>query len=67
MAFRVSYGSCRSSQDEHHELTLTPELISKIVRYVQDYGRGGFQGRLDTVLEELTELGNVLQPLTVAS
>lgn len=53
--------------DEHHELTLTPELISKIVRYVQDYGRGGFQGRLDTVLEELTELGNVLQPLTVAS
>lgn len=27
-----------------NELTLTPELVAKIVRYVQDYGQGGFQG-----------------------
>ena len=49
------------------ELTLTPELIAKMVRYVQDYGQGGFQGRLDTVLEELKKLGEVLRPLTDAS
>ena len=33
-----------------NELTLTPELIGRIVRYVQDYGGGGVQGRLDTIL-----------------
>jgi hypothetical protein len=49
------------------ELTLTPELIGKMVRYVQDYGQGGFQGRLDTVLEQLKKLGDVLKPLTDAS
>jgi hypothetical protein len=49
------------------ELTLTPELIAKMVRYVQEYGQGGFQGRLDTVLEELKKLGEVLGPLNEAS
>jgi len=45
------------------DLTLTPELIATMVRYVQDYGQGGFQGRLDTVLEELKKLSEVLRPL----
>lgn len=45
-----------------NELTLTPELISRIVRYVQDYGGGGFQNRLDTILDELRALGNCLAP-----
>ena len=49
------------------DLTLTPEVIAKMVRYVQDYGQGGFQGRLDAVLEELKRLGDVLKPLTDAS
>lgn len=44
-------------------LTLTPALITKIVRYVREYGQGGFQGRLDTVLEELQSLAQALQPL----
>lgn len=44
-------------------LTLTPDLIARIVRYVQDYGQGGFQGRLDTVLAELGGLARSLQPL----
>ena len=49
------------------DLTLTPDLIAKMVRYVQDYGQGGFQGRLDAVLEELKKLSQVLRPLSDAS
>jgi hypothetical protein len=50
-----------------NELTLTPELTDRIVRYVQDYGGGGFQGRLDTILEELKTLGAALRPLDQAN
>jgi hypothetical protein len=49
-----------------NELTLTPELIGRIVRYVQDYGGGGFQARLDTILDELRALGSALRPLDAA-
>src|SRR5206468_3882402 len=35
-------------------------------RYVQDYGGGGFQGRLDTILDELRALGSALRPLDAA-
>lgn len=45
------------------QLVLTPDLIERIVRYVQGYGQGGFQGRLDTVLAELQALARALQPL----
>lgn len=45
------------------ELTLSPDLIAKMLRYVQDYGQGGFQGRLDTVLDGLRSLSRVLKPL----
>ena len=48
---------------EGNELTLSPDLIAKIVRYVRDYGGGGFQGRLDTVLSELKKLRSLLSPL----
>jgi hypothetical protein len=44
-------------------LVLTPDLVAKIARYVQSYGRGGFQGRLDTVLTELTALAKALEPM----
>ena len=49
-----------------NELTLTPELIDKLVRYVQDYGGGAFQGRLDTILDELRTLGSASRPLGAA-
>jgi hypothetical protein len=42
---------------------LTPELVEKIARYVQSYGQGGFQGRLDAVLTELTALARALEPM----
>ncbi len=46
-----------------NELVLTAELIEKIARYVDRYGQGGFQGRLDTVLVELQRLAQVLKPM----
>lgn len=44
-------------------LVLTPDLTEQIARYVHDYGQGGFQGRLETVLEELRKLARALLPL----
>lgn len=44
-------------------LALSPELVERIARYVQSYGQGGFQGRLDAVLTELTSLARALEPL----
>ncbi|OFW05442.1 MAG: hypothetical protein A3I61_14605 [Acidobacteria bacterium RIFCSPLOWO2_02_FULL_68_18] len=46
------------------DLSLTPDQVAKVVRYVEKYGQGGFQGRLDTVLAELRRLASVLRPLT---
>ena len=46
-----------------NELVLTPALAARIARYVKRYGNGGFQGRLDAVLEVLTELANALRPM----
>ena len=46
-----------------NELTLTPDLVEKIARYVDRYGQGGFQGRLDTVLAALKQLALVLRPM----
>ena len=48
---------------DDHVLVLTPDLVSRIARYVHDYGRGGFQGRLDGVLIALTELAKALEPM----
>jgi len=44
-------------------LILTPDLLERIARYVKSYGRGGFQGRLDAVLTQLTRLARVLEPM----
>ena len=46
-----------------NDLVLTPDLIEKIARYVDRYGHGGFQGRLDTVLAELKQLALALRPM----
>ncbi|MQA92941.1 MAG: hypothetical protein GEU90_22455 [Gemmatimonas sp.] len=44
-------------------LILTGEDIERLARHVHDYGQGGFQGRLDAVLRELSGLARVLAPL----
>jgi hypothetical protein len=46
-----------------NELVLTPAEAARIARYVQRYGAGGFQGRLDAVLVVLTELAKALRPM----
>lgn len=46
-----------------NELILTPAMAAKIARYVQRYGSGGFQGRLDDVLDVLTDLAKALRPM----
>jgi hypothetical protein len=46
-----------------NQLPLSRETIEQIARYVRDYGQGGFQGRLDTVLQELASLAQILTPL----
>lgn len=46
-----------------NELVLTPEMAAKIARYVQRYGTGGFQGRLDGVLDVLIDLAKALRPM----
>lgn len=48
---------------EPNLLELSPELIERLARYAGSYGRGGFQGRLDTVLVELSKLAKALEPL----
>jgi hypothetical protein len=44
-------------------LILTADDVARIARYVQSYGGGGFQGRLETVLSELTKLRRALEPM----
>ena len=44
-------------------LVLTPTLAGRIACYVQNYGQGGFQGRLKPVLHELAEPAKILEPL----
>lgn len=44
-------------------LELNLEDVERIARYVQQYGEGGFQGRLEGVLIELRRLANALRDL----
>jgi len=44
-------------------LTLIPALAGTITTYVHKYGSGGFQGRFDLVLRELTELAKAIEPI----
>lgn len=44
-------------------LELTLEDVERIGRYVNEYGEGGFQGRLEGVLTELRRLANSLANL----
>jgi hypothetical protein len=53
----------RQVENGGNTLVLTPDLVGKIARYVQNYGQGGFQGRLDGVLAELTQLAKALEPM----
>jgi hypothetical protein len=38
--------------------------VERIARYVKQYGRGGFQGRLDGVLTEIEDLVHALRDIT---
>lgn len=42
------------------DLELNLDDIERIARYVKEYGRGGFQGRLAGVLTEIENLVNAL-------
>lgn len=44
-----------------NELELNLDDVEMIARYVKQYGRGGFQGRLDGVLIEIENLANALR------
>jgi hypothetical protein len=46
--------------DSENNLTVTADQIEQIVRYSQNYGSGGFQGRLQGVLKEIKRLGIAL-------
>lgn len=47
--------------NENQQLVLTIFDIRQIVRYSTRYGGGGFQGRLDAVLEALRRLSEALR------
>lgn len=44
-------------------LVLTLDDIERVAAYAQKYGGGGFQGRLDAVLNQLAALGRALDPI----
>jgi hypothetical protein len=44
-------------------LVLTTADVERIARYVHSYGGGGFQGRLDAILEDLSKLARALEPM----
>jgi hypothetical protein len=47
----------QSRLSESGELRLTPDLVERVVRYVQDYGPGGFQNRLRPVYRAIYRFG----------
>jgi hypothetical protein len=46
--------------DGGNTLVLTREDVERLTRYDHNYGEGGFQGRLDAVIAELSSLARVL-------
>jgi phytoene dehydrogenase-like protein len=44
-------------------LVLTTADVERIARYVRSYGGGGFQGRLNAILEDLSKLASALEPM----
>lgn len=61
--FQSLLRSLQASLSREDVLTLSPELAGRVATYVKNYGGGGFQGRLDAVLTELTSLANALRPM----
>jgi hypothetical protein len=61
--FQSLLRSLQASVDPSGVLILTPDVVERIARYVHSYGRGGFQGRLDTLLSELTKLARALEQM----
>ncbi len=46
-----------------NDLELDFADMERIARYVKQYGRGGFQGRLDGVLTEIKNLAHALRDM----
>ena len=44
-------------QLDGNELKLTPQLVERVIRYVQDYGEGSFENRLRPVYEAIHRYG----------
>lgn len=42
---------------DHYEVSLRPDQVERVVRYVQSYGQGGAQDRLKPIYEQLRRLG----------
>lgn len=61
--FQSLLRALQKSLDQEGTLTLTPDLVARIAHYVKSYGEGGFQGRLDFILRELTDLARSLRPM----
>jgi len=59
--FQSLLRSLQQGVDPSGVLILTPDVVERIARYVHGYGRGGFQGRLDGLLIELTKLARALE------
>jgi hypothetical protein len=49
--------------DDRTILVLDAALVERIARYVEQSGEGGFQGRLEYVLDELRGLAAALRPM----
>lgn len=50
--FQSLCAKLRSQLDQHRLLTIYPEDAERLERYVNQYGHGGFQGRLWRLLHE---------------
>jgi len=48
---------------EANILILTPALVERVARYMEQYGEGGFHGRLEYILMERRALARALRPL----
>lgn len=49
------------SKTTGYDLELNLDDVERIARYVKEYGKGGFQGRLDGVLNEIENLVHALR------
>ncbi len=52
-------------QLEGNDLKLTPHLVERVIRYVQDYGEGTYENRLRPIYEAIHRYGLSLRRVTL--